>query len=118
MQRTLLLGKIHRATVTEADVNYEGSFTIDKSLLDAAGMVEYEQVHVWNITQATRLSTYLLCGPAGSGVVCANGAAAHLNKPGDIVILATFGQMDEQAARVYQPKVVHVNAQNQIARLA
>src|SRR3990170_2301173 len=85
MRRTLFKSKIHRATVTHADLEYEGSITIDEDLMDAAGIWNYEAIHVWNITRGTRLQTYAIRGPRGSGVVCINGAAAHLNEPGDLV---------------------------------
>jgi aspartate 1-decarboxylase len=114
MRRRMFLGKIHRAVVTHADLEYEGSCTIDADLLEAAGMIEHEELHVWNVTQGTRLVTYTLAGPRGSGVICINGAAAHLNKPGDLVILATFGEMDEAEARAHVPKVVRVDATNRI----
>ena len=91
MRRRMFLGKIHRATVTHADLDYEGSVTIDKDLLDAAGMLDHEEIHVLNVTRGSRLVTYTLPGPRGSGVVCINGAAAHLNTPGDLVILAPYG---------------------------
>jgi len=113
----MFLGKIHRATVTHADLDYEGSVTIDADLMDAAGMLEHEEVHIWNVTQGTRLVTYTLQGPRGSGVVCINGAAAHGNTPGDLVILATFGQMSDAEARVHEPKVVLVDEHNRIKDL-
>src|SRR5690349_14309457 len=112
MRRTLFKSKIHRATVTHADLDYEGSVTIDEDLMTAAGIWEYEAVHVWNITPGTRLQTYAIKGQAGSGIICINGAAAHLNKPGDKVILATFAEMDEAEARAHVPNVVLVDAQN------
>jgi aspartate 1-decarboxylase len=114
MKRRMFLGKIHRATVTHADLEYEGSCTIDADLLDAAGMVEHEELHIWNVNRGTRLVTYTLAGPRGSGVICINGAAAHLNSPGDLVILATFGEMSDEEARAHVPKVVRVDAQNRI----
>lgn len=114
MQRRMFLGKIHRATVTHADLHYEGSCTIDADLMDAAGMIEHEELHVWNVTRGTRLTTYTLVGPRGSGVICMNGAAAHLNRPGDLVILATFGSMNDEEARAHVPRVVRVDAQNRI----
>ena len=114
MRRRMFLGKIHRAVVTHADLEYEGSCTIDADLLDAAGMLEHEELHVWNVTQGTRLVTYTLAGPRGSGVVCINGAAAHLNRPGDLVILATFAEMDDDEARRHVPRVVRVDAKNRI----
>jgi len=113
----MFLGKIHRATVTHADLDYEGSVTIDADLMDAAGMLEHEEVHIWNVTQGTRLVTYTLQGPRGSGVVCINGAAAPGNTPGDLVILATFGQMSDAEARVHEPKVVLVDEHNRIKDL-
>ena len=112
MRRTLFKSKIHRATVTHADLEYEGSVTIDEDLMTAAGIWEYEAVHVWNITRGTRLQTYAIKGQAGSGIICINGAAAHLNQPGDRVILATFAEMDEAEARAHVPNVVLVDAQN------
>ncbi|HEX9401081.1 MAG TPA: aspartate 1-decarboxylase [Anaeromyxobacter sp.] len=114
MRRTFFKSKIHRATVTHADLDYEGSVTIDEDLLDAAGILDYEAVHVWNITRGTRLQTYAIRGQRGSGVICINGAAAHLNKPGDLVILATFAELEESEARAHEPTVVLVDRQNKI----
>ena len=114
MRRTFFKSKIHRATVTHADLEYEGSVTIDEDLLDAAGIWNYEAVHIWNITRGSRIETYAIKGERGSGVICINGAAAHLNRPGDLVILATFAEMDEAEARAHEPKVVLVDRQNRI----
>src|SRR5512146_3575522 len=114
MRRTSYKSKIHRATVTQADLDYEGSVTIDEDLMDAAGIWNYEAVHIWNITRGTRLQTYAIQGQRGSGVICVNGAAAHLNKPGDLVILATFAELEESEARAFSPKVVLVDRQNKI----
>ena len=114
MQRTMLKSKIHRATVTDADLEYEGSISIDEDLLEAAGILEYEAVHVWNITRGTRLQTYAIRGERGSGVICINGAAAHLNGPGDLVILASFAELEEAEARAFKPTVVLVDRQNRI----
>jgi aspartate 1-decarboxylase len=114
MRRTFFKSKIHRATVTHADLEYEGSVTIDEDLMDAAGIWNYEGVHVWNITRGTRLQTYAIRGERGSGVICINGAAAHLNKPGDMVILATFAELEESEARAHEPTVVLVDRQNRI----
>ena len=114
MKRRMFLGKIHRARITHADLHYEGSVTIDRDLLDAAGMLEHEEVHVWNVTQGTRLTTYTLAGPPGSGVICLNGAAAHGNDPGDIVILAVFADMEEREAKRHVPKVVICDEHNRI----
>jgi aspartate 1-decarboxylase len=117
MNRRMFLGKIHRARVTHADLHYEGSVTIDGTLLDAAGMLEHEEVHVWNVTRGTRLVTYTIRGAEGSGVICINGAAAHHNQPGDVVILATFGDMSDSEARAWTPKVVLVDAENRIVEV-
>ncbi len=114
MRRTFFKSKIHRATVTHADLDYEGSVSIDEDLLEAAGIWEYEAVHIWNITRGTRLETYAIKGERGSGTICINGAAAHLNKPGDLVILATFAELEESEARVHKPVVVLVDRQNRI----
>jgi aspartate 1-decarboxylase len=114
MRRTFFKSKIHRATVTHADLEYEGSVTIDQDLMDAAGIWDYEAVHVWNITRGTRLQTYAIKGQRGSGIICINGAAAHLNKPGDMVILATFAELEESEARDHEPAVVLVDRQNRI----
>ena len=117
MRRRMFLGKIHRATVTHADLEYEGSVTIDQDLLDAAGMLIHEEIHVLNVTQGTRLVTYTLPGPRGSGIICINGAAAHLNRPGDKVILATYGDMSDEEARRHEPRVVLVDEQNRISEI-
>jgi aspartate 1-decarboxylase len=114
MRRTFFKSKIHRATVTHADLDYEGSVSIDEDLLDAAGIWEYEAVHIWNITRGTRIQTYAIKGQRGSGVICINGAAAHLNKPGDLVILATFAELEEPEARCHAPRVVLVDRANKI----
>jgi aspartate 1-decarboxylase len=112
MRLNVFKSKIHRATVTHADLEYEGSVTVDSDLLDAAEILPYEAVHIWNVTRGTRLMTYALPGPRGSGAICVNGAAAHLNKPGDLVILATFAEMSREEAQSYRPVVVRVDAQN------
>jgi aspartate 1-decarboxylase len=115
MRRTMLGGKIHRATVTDACIDYEGSITIDRELLDAAGILENEVVEVWNVTNGTRLTTYALPGPRGSGVVCVNGAAAHHASVGNLVIVANFVEVDDTEARIWQPRVVFVDGANRIA---
>ena len=112
MQRTVFFAKIHRATVTEANLAYEGSLTIDAALMDAAGILPNEAVHVWNVTRGTRLVTYAVRGRAGSGVICVNGAAAHGNEVGDTIIIATFAQMSDAEARAHTPRIVHVDAHN------
>jgi aspartate 1-decarboxylase len=115
MRRSMLKSKIHRARVTDADVNYEGSLTLDSSLLEAADILPYEQVHVWNVTRGTRFVTYAIAGEPGSGVVCVNGAAAHLTQPGDIIIVATFADFDDATARSHRPRVVFVDERNRIS---
>jgi len=114
MNRTILGGKIHRATVTDACLDYEGSITVDRDLLDAAGILEHEAVEVWNVTNGMRLTTYALSGPSGSGVVCVNGAAAHHARRGDLVIIASFVGLNDAEARAWQPRVVFVDASNRI----
>jgi aspartate 1-decarboxylase len=111
------LGKIHRATVTRADINYVGSITIDSSLMQAAGFLENEKVDIYDVTNGTRLSTYMIPGEPRSGEIGINGAAAHLVKPGDLIILATFGWMTEEEAAEKRPRVVHVDGMNRILRL-
>src|SRR5215216_5520761 len=114
MRLNVFKSKIHRATVTHADLEYEGSVTIDADLLEAANILPYESVHIWNVTRGTRLMTYALEGPRGSGAVCINGAAAHLNQPGDLVILATYAEMTREEARDHKPTVVRVDAKNRV----
>src|SRR6476620_952498 len=116
MRRTLFKSKIHRATVTQADLDYEGSITVDADLMRAADIMPYEKVHVWNRTNGSRLETYALEAPAGSGVICVNGAAAHLAKPGDIVIIATFTHLEEEMARTHRPRIVLMGPDNVITR--
>lgn len=112
MQRTLLKSKIHRATVTGADLQYEGSVTIDQQLLDAADIVPYEQVDIYNITNGQRLTTYAIVGPPGSGEICINGAAAHRVGPGDLVIIASYARYDSAELDAYQPRIIRVDQQN------
>jgi aspartate 1-decarboxylase len=112
MKINVFKSKIHRATVTHADLDYEGSVTIDADLLEAADILPHEAVHIWNVTRGTRLVTYALEGPRGCGAIAVNGAAAHLNKPGDLVILATFADMTPDEARKHQPTVVRVDERN------
>lgn len=114
MRRTMFSGKIHRAVITHADLDYEGSVTIDAELMEAAGILPHESVHVWNLTRGSRLQTYALPGPRGSGVVCINGAAAHLNEPGDLVILATYVELEEAEISGHIPRVVRVDGENRI----
>ncbi|HMX08961.1 MAG TPA: aspartate 1-decarboxylase [Microthrixaceae bacterium] len=112
--RRMFASKIHRATVTGADVDYEGSVTVDRDLLDAAGILEWEEVHVWDITNGARLTTYAIAGERGSGDICINGAAAHLVGVGDLVILATFVDLEETSARDHTPTVVFVDERNRV----
>ncbi len=114
MLRTMFLSKIHRARVTEADVEYEGSLTLDQDLMDAAGMLPYEQVHVWDVDNGARLATYLLPGPRGTGTVCINGAAARQVQVGHRVIISTFATMEEEKARDHRPTVVLVDEHNRV----
>jgi len=114
MMRQMFIGKIHRATVTHADVDYEGSIAIDRDLMDAAGILDNEVVQVWNVTNGERLNTYAIPAPRGSGMICMNGAAAHKVKPGHLVILAAYGWMSEEEARKLEPKLVFVDENNRI----
>ena len=114
MQRTMCKGKIHRATVTQANLNYIGSITIDQDLLDAANIYPYEKVQVVNINNGSRLETYTIAGARGSGVICLNGAAARLTAEGDIVIIMSYGQFDEHEIRSLVPQIVFVDEQNRL----
>ncbi len=109
--------KIHRATVTQADLHYVGSLTIDEDLMEAAGLLEGEQVHVVDIDNGARLVTYAITGPRGSGIIGVNGAAARLISPGDLVIIIAYGQLDDAEARSFTPRVVHVDRDNRIVEL-
>lgn len=117
MLRTMFKSKIHRATVTEADLNYVGSVTIDADLLEAADLLPGELVHIVDITNGARLETYTIEGERGSGVIGINGAAAHLVHPGDLVILISYTQLEDAEARAFTPRVVHVDADNHIVEL-
>jgi len=112
MTRRMLKSKIHRATVTEANVEYEGSVTIDKDLLERADIVPYEQVDIWNCTNGNRLTTYAIEGERGSGAICINGAAAHLMKPGDVVIIASWTDVPHPESSGFESKRVFVDSQN------
>jgi aspartate 1-decarboxylase len=114
MERKMLKSKIHRATVTGADLHYEGSVTIDRTLMEAADIIPYEAVAVWNVTNGSRLETYAIEGEPGSGVICLNGAAARLVAPKDLVIIASFVSMSEEEARNHEPKLVFVDEQNRM----
>ncbi|MGW0522809.1 aspartate 1-decarboxylase [Crossiella sp. NPDC003009] len=117
MRRTLMNGKIHRATVTQADLHYVGSVTIDANLMEAADIVEGEVVHIVDITNGARLTTYAITGERGSGVIGINGAAAHLVHPQDMVIIMSFAEFTEEERAAHVPHVVHVDADNRIIAL-
>ena len=114
MQRTMLKSKIHRATVTQADLHYVGSVTVDEDLMETADLLPGEQVAIVDVTNGARLETYVIAGPRGSGIIGINGAAARLVHPGDLVILIAYGQMDDAEARRHMPRVVFVDADNRI----
>ncbi|HWC81215.1 MAG TPA: aspartate 1-decarboxylase [Pseudonocardiaceae bacterium] len=117
MLRTMLKSKIHRATVTRADLHYVGSVTVDEDLMEAADLLPGEQVTIVDITNGARLETYVITGERGSGVLGINGAAAHLVQPGDLVILIAYGMMDDAEAAAYRPRVVFVDADNRVVQL-
>ena len=114
MFRTMLKSKIHRATVTQADLNYVGSVTVDEELMDAADLLAGEKVAIVDVTNGARLETSVIAGPRGSGVIGINGAAARLVHPGDLVILIAYGVMDNAEAREYVPRVVFVDSENRV----
>ncbi len=114
MHRTLLKSKIHRVTVTDANIEYEGSITVDRDLMDAADFHHYEQVHIFNVSNGHRLVTYVIEGERGSGDICVNGAAAHLAKKGDCLIVASFASYSESECKMQVPKLVYVDGQNRI----
>ncbi|HJR11228.1 MAG TPA: aspartate 1-decarboxylase [Rhodanobacteraceae bacterium] len=116
MQLNMLKGKIHRATVTHAELHYEGSIAIDGNLLDAAGVREYEQIHAWNVNNGERFVTYALRAEEGSGIISVNGSAAHRAQPGDLIIIAAFVTLTEAEAALHKPRLVYVDADNRIAR--
>jgi aspartate 1-decarboxylase len=116
MLRTMMKSKIHRATVTQADLHYVGSVTVDEDLLEAADLLPGELVHIVDVTNGARLETYTIAGERGSGVLGINGAAARLVQPGDVVILIAYAQMDTAEAKEYLPRVVFVDADNRIVR--
>ena len=112
MRRIMMKSKIHRATVTDAQLDYEGSITVDQDLLEAANILPYEQVHVWDVTNGSRIITYAIVGERGSGTICVNGAGAHLVKPGDLVIIATYAAVEDADCRGFEPVIIHVNEKN------
>ncbi len=115
--RTMLRAKLHRATVTETVLEYEGSLTVDRDLLDAVGLLPNEQIHVANITNGERFVTYLFEGERGSGVICVNGAAARLARPGDQLIIMAYGMMDDAKAEAHRPRVAILDAENRIVMM-
>jgi len=117
VMRIMMKSKIHRATVTQADLHYVGSVTIDADLLDAAELLEGEQVAIVDNTNGARIETYVIPGPRGTGVIGINGAAAHLIHPGDVVIIMSYALMDEAEARAMKPRVVHVDEQNRVVKI-
>jgi aspartate 1-decarboxylase len=116
MQRTMLKSKLHRVTVTQAELHYEGSCAIDEDLLDAADIREYQQIDIWNVNNGERFTTYALRAQRGSGTISVNGAAARRACPGDLLIIATFAAYDETELAHFQPDLVYVDAQNRITR--
>ncbi len=117
MLRTMLKSKIHRATVTQADLHYVGSIAIDTDLMEAADLIEGEQVTIADINNGARLQTYVIPAPAGSGIISINGAAAHLVQPGDLVIIMGYGVLQDAEARSLKPRVVHVDGRNRMVAL-
>lgn len=117
MQRIMLKSKIHRATVTEANVDYEGSITIDEELMEAANLVPFEQVQIYDITNGNRLETYVIPGEKGSGVICLNGAAAKLVHKGDLIIIASYITLEEELVRDHKPSLVYVDSKNKIKNM-
>jgi len=114
----VLKAKIHRATVTHAELDYEGSCAIDENLLEASGILEYEQVHIYNIANGERFVTYAIRAEPGSGVISVNGAAAHKAAPGDLLIICAYGQVDAAEADRHRPRLVYSDASNRVERTA
>lgn len=112
MLRTMMKGKIHRATVTDANLDYQGSITVDEGLLEGAGIIPYEQVDIYNITNGERFTTYAIVGPRDSGVICINGAAAHKARKGDLVIIVSYAAFQDSELEGFKPRVVFVDGQN------
>jgi len=116
MQVTLLKAKLHRARVSHAELDYEGSCAIDGQLLDAAGMLDYEQIQIYNVTNGERFTTYAMRAEAGSGIISINGAAAHRAKPGDIIIICAYCEMNAAEAMNHKPRLIYLNEHNKVAR--
>ncbi|MBF0603579.1 MAG: aspartate 1-decarboxylase [Nitrospirae bacterium] len=117
MEVSLLKCKLHRVKVTESHLDYEGSCAIDENLMEASGIREYEQIHLWNVANGERFTTYAIRGERGSGMISVNGAAAHKANPGDIMIIAAFAQMSEAQADRFEPKLIYVDNNNRIVRI-
>lgn len=118
MEISMLKSKIHRAVITQAELNYVGSVTIDEDLMDAAGLYEYEHVHIVNVNSGSRIETYVIAGERGSGVICLNGAAARSGQKGDLVIIMSYAAMTPDEIKSHRPKVVFVGDKNEIVRVA
>lgn len=118
MQLSMLKSKIHRAVITQAELDYVGSVTIDEDLMEAAGICEYEHVHIVNVNNGSRIETYVIAGERGSGIICLNGAAARSGQKGDTVIIMSYAAMSPEEASEHRPKVVFVNEKNEIVRTA
>ncbi|MBK5915737.1 aspartate 1-decarboxylase [Rhodocyclus purpureus] len=116
MYRTMLKSKLHRVTTTHADLHYEGSCAIDEDLLEAADIYENEQIDIWNVNNGERFTTYAIRAERGSGIISVNGSAARRAAPGDILIIATFGNFDEAEIAKHDPKLIYVDAKNRIVR--
>lgn len=112
MQRILLKSKIHRATVTDSDLQYEGSLTVDENLLRLTDILSYEQIKIYNVSNGERFDTYAIAGPAGSGVICLNGAAARKGAKGDLIIIASYANYDEPEVAKHQPKIAFLDSDN------
>ena len=117
MMRIMMKSKVHRATVTQADLDYVGSVTLDAALMEAADLLDGEQVAIVDVTNGARIETYVIPGPRGSGVIGINGAAAHLVHPGDLVIIMSYAMLDDAEARALKPRVVHVDGRNRIVKI-
>ena len=117
MMRIMMKSKVHRATVTQADLDYVGSVTLDAALMEAADLLDGEQVAIVDVTNGARIETYVIPGPRGSGVIGINGAAAHLVHPGDLVIIMSYAMLDDAEARAFKPRVVHVDGRNRIVKI-
>ncbi|HRU98685.1 MAG TPA: aspartate 1-decarboxylase [Ruminococcus sp.] len=118
MEISMLKSKIHRAVITQAELNYVGSITIDEALMEAAGLYEYERVHISNVNSGSRIETYVIAGERGSGVICLNGAAARSGQKGDRVIIMAYANMSPEEIKNHHPKVVFVGDNNEIIRVA